>query len=88
MQNTIQIIALYAQLQTPAYTSTLDGISFWVFLFPLAAHTAKCFLMLLVPHLQPVVVSCNQEHYGAFFGCRMTLYIQRVLIQPPQMCNM
>ena len=40
----------------------------------------ELFLRLLEPHLQPVVVSCNQEHYGAFFGCRMTLYIQRVLI--------
>ena len=36
------------------------------------------FRMLPEPHLQPVVVSCNQEHYGAFFGCRMTLYIRCV----------
>ena len=37
-------------------------------------------LKQLEPRLQPVVGSCNQEHYGAFYGCRMTLYIQRVLI--------
>ena len=43
--------------------------------------------MLPEPHLQPVVVSCNQEHYGAFFGCRKTLYIQRVQFVPPQMCG-
>ena len=35
--------------------------------------------MLQEPHLQPAVVSCNQGHCDAFFGCKMTLYIQRVL---------
>ena len=38
------------------------------------------FLKLQEPHLQPVVVSCNQEHYGAFSGCRKTQYIQRELL--------
>ena len=47
---------------------------------PSIAYAERIIFMLSEPHLQPVVVSCNQEHYGAFFGCRMTLYIQRVLI--------
>lgn len=47
---------------------------------PSIAYAERIIFMLPEPHLQPVVVSCNQEHYGAFFGYRMTLYIQRVLI--------
>lgn len=27
------------------------------------------------------------KHYGAFYGCRKTRYIQRVLFLPPQMCD-
>ena len=43
--------------------------------------------MLQEPRIQPVVVSYNQEHYGAFSGCKMTQYIQRVLFLPLQMSD-
>ena len=43
--------------------------------------------MLQEPRIQPVVVFCTQGHCDAFFGCKMTQYIQRVLFLPLQMSD-
>ncbi|KSV59495.1 hypothetical protein ASU35_08755 [Acetivibrio ethanolgignens] len=52
------------------------------FILPACLDARRIVIMLLEPHLQPLVAFYGQVHYDDAYGCKMTLYIQRALFLP------